>query len=112
MPLIVKQILAHKLSQLESIQNQEQSKPAMILVRFMFLIFQLNAYFFIIKNTYSKLNIILFQIPIDEKTSTIEEVDHEVLIGRPDYSEIVEDQSQNCWPKVASMKAIFEDMSN
>ena len=51
-------------------------------------------------------------IPIDEKTSTIEEVDHEVLIGRPDYSEIVEDQSQNCWPKVASMKAIFEDMSN
>ena len=53
----------------------------------------------------------LFQY-VDEKTSTIEEVDHEVLIGRPDYSEIVEDQSQNCWPKVASMKAIFEDMSN
>ena len=77
----------------------------------MFLIYQFNAYFFIIKRKYI-FKIKHYFIPIDEKTSTIEEVDHEVLIGRPDYSEIVEDQSQNCWPKVASMKAIFEDMSN
>ena len=53
-----------------------------------------------------------FIIILGAKTSTIEEVDHEVWIGRPICSEIRENETKNqTWPKVSMIKGMFEDLS-
>ena len=48
----------------------------------------------------------------DTKTSTIEEVQHEIWVGHPIYLKTSDDKEHNQnWPKVAMMKGIFEDMA-